>query len=106
MEVSSSTKTVVIIVFLLYTIALLVVGYFYKKKLDAQKDKYVENFYTGGRARPDADEPDGPGRDRQEGSHRFPTLRCLYSWSFPAYVPTLCIRRAGWGKRAISKWIL
>ena len=109
MEVSSSTKTVVIIVFLLYTIALLAVGYFYKKKLDAQKDKYVENFYTGGRAmgallvammvaagicsagtfigspgkiysggraRPDADEPDGPGRDRQEDSHRFPTLQC------------------------------
>ena len=38
MEVSSSTKTVVIIVFLLYTIALLAVGYFYKKKLDAQKN--------------------------------------------------------------------
>ena len=50
MEVSSSSKTVVIIVFLVYTIALLAVGYFYKRKLDAQKDKYVENFYTGGRA--------------------------------------------------------
>ena len=50
MEVSSSTKTVVIIVFLVYTITLLAVGYFYKRKLDAQKDKYVENFYTGGRA--------------------------------------------------------
>lgn len=35
MEVSSSTKTVVIIVFLVYTIALLAVGYFYKRKLDA-----------------------------------------------------------------------
>lgn len=50
MEVSASTKIIVLAVFALYTAILLVVGYLYKKKLDQQKDHYVENFYTGGRA--------------------------------------------------------
>ena len=50
MVVSTSTKLVVIIVFVLYTAALLVVGWLYKKKLDKQKGEFTDNFYTGGRA--------------------------------------------------------
>ena len=50
MVVSTSTKLVVIIVFVLYTAALLVVGWLYKRKLDKQKGEFTDNFYTGGRA--------------------------------------------------------
>ena len=50
MVVSASTKLVVIIVFLLYAVALLVIGWLYKRKLDKQKGEYTDNFYTGGRA--------------------------------------------------------
>ena len=50
MVVSTSTKIVVIIVFVLYTAALLVVGWLYKRKLDKQKGEFTDNFYTGGRA--------------------------------------------------------
>lgn len=51
MEVSSSTKTVILVVFVIYTAALLAIGWLYKKKLERDAaNKYVENFYTGGRA--------------------------------------------------------
>lgn len=51
MEVSSSTKTVILAVFVIYTAALLAIDWLYKKKLERDAaNKYVENFYTGGRA--------------------------------------------------------
>jgi len=51
MEVSTATKTVIIVVFLLYTVGLLVVGWLYKRKLEQNSaNNYVENFFTGGRA--------------------------------------------------------
>lgn len=51
MEVSNSTKIVVVAIFILYTIGMLLIGWLYKRKLEkAAGSKYVENFYTGGRA--------------------------------------------------------
>lgn len=51
MNVPASTKMVIIIVFILYTIGMLMIGWLYKKKLEKNTaNAYVENFYTGGRA--------------------------------------------------------
>ncbi|MEA4965561.1 MAG: hypothetical protein VB055_07050 [Oscillospiraceae bacterium] len=51
MEISSTTKLVIIAVFILYTIGMLAIGWVYKRKLEKKsKEQYTENFYTGGRA--------------------------------------------------------
>ncbi|HPC76570.1 MAG TPA: sodium/pantothenate symporter [Synergistales bacterium] len=49
-ELSSATRTVILITFIVYSIALLVVGFYSKRRMDKTAlDKFVEEFYTGGR---------------------------------------------------------
>ena len=49
-ELSSTTRTVILITFIVYSIALLVVGFYSKRRMDKTAlDKFVEEFYTGGR---------------------------------------------------------
>ncbi|MFP4481198.1 MAG: sodium/pantothenate symporter [Thermovirgaceae bacterium] len=50
LELSSAVRTAVIITFMVYSIVLLAVGVYTKRRMDKTAlDKYVEEFYTGGR---------------------------------------------------------
>lgn len=50
LNISTVTRTSVIITFILYTVGMLVIGFIAKKRMDRSSvDKYVEDFYTGGR---------------------------------------------------------
>lgn len=50
LEITSATRLSIIITFLLYTIVVLGIGLYVKKKMDKTSiDKYVDEFYTGGR---------------------------------------------------------
>ena len=47
---STAARTSVIVTFILYTVGMLIIGYIAKKRMDKSSvDKYVEDFYTGGR---------------------------------------------------------
>ena len=49
MEISSSTRMVIIFVFALYTILLLGYSLYTRKAMNEGKGDYISKFYTGGR---------------------------------------------------------
>ena len=50
LEITTGVRITVIITFALYTLVLIGIGIYSKKKMDKESlDKYVEEFYTGGR---------------------------------------------------------